>query len=191
MRLDRSNRWTRGVAAAAGVLGGLSLTLVAACDSARTPTEPAASAAVPDAEPAFVAGAPEVNAALAAIRAATARFQRFDVATQAGWDTPLTDCFDDPAGGMGFHYGNVGLIDDELEVAQPEALLYEPEPNGRMRLVAVEYIVPFALSEDPPELMGQTFSPNTAFGIWTLHAWVWKENPSGMFAPWNPRVTCP
>jgi len=23
-----------------------------------------------------------------------------------------------------------------------------------------------------------------------LHAWVWKNNPSGMFEDWNPAVSC-
>jgi hypothetical protein len=25
-------------------------------------------------------------------------------------------------------------------------------------------------------------------GLWTLHAWVWRNNPDGIFAPLNPRV---
>lgn len=24
-----------------------------------------------------------------------------------------------------------------------------------------------------------------------LHAWIWKHNPSGTFAEWNPNVRCP
>ena len=94
---------------------------------------------------------------------------------------------------MGFHYGNVGLIDGSVQVDQPELLLYEPEKNGRLRLVAVEYIIPYTLhSRDaaPPVLFGQEFKQNDTFQLWGLHAWVWKENPSGMFADWNPRVNC-
>ena len=48
----------------------------------------------------------------------------------------------------------------------------------------------------PPSLFGQTFnftpSPNR-YGLppfYSLHAWIWKHNPSGMFAPWNPNVSC-
>ena len=37
---------------------------------------------------------------------------------------------------------------------------------------------------------GQKFKQNDTFQLWGLHAWVWKDNPSGMFADWNPRVTC-
>jgi hypothetical protein len=27
-------------------------------------------------------------------------------------------------------------------------------------------------------------------GIWYLHVWIWEPNPSGLFADWNPSVTC-
>jgi hypothetical protein len=30
-----------------------------------------------------------------------------------------------------------------------------------------------------------------AVGFYLTHAWIWKRNPSGMFADWNPLVTCP
>ena len=131
---------------------------------------------------------------LATLRRVTAPFHRFETAVAAGWAAPITPCMSDPnAGGMGVHYGNVGLIDGSVQVDQPELLLYEPEKNGRMRLVAVEYIIPYtfrARSAEPPVLFGQEFKQNDTFQLWGLHAWVWEENPSGMFASWNPRVTC-
>lgn len=101
----------------------------------------------------------------------------------------------DPAGSgaMGYHYGNVALIDGSVSVTAPELLLYEPQKNGRLRLVAVEYIIPYAAhSRDaaPPELFGQKFQQNDEAQLWGLHAWVWKHNPAGMFAPWNPHVSC-
>jgi len=46
------------------------------------------------------------------------------------------------------------------------------------------------LAEVPPVLFGHEFLRNDVFQLWGLHAWVWKDNPSGMFANWNPRVTC-
>jgi len=94
---------------------------------------------------------------------------------------------------MGFHYGNTSLIDGTVRVEQPELLLYEPEKSGKMGLVAVEYIIPYtahARDAEPPVLFGQKFSRNDTFQLWGLHAWVWRDNPSGMFANWNPRVTC-
>jgi hypothetical protein len=112
----------------------------------------------------------------------------------AGWSTKITPCMTNPAaGGMGFHYGNTALIDAVANVAEPELLLYEPEKNGRLRLVAVEYIIPYAAhprNAAPPVLFGREFLQNDAFQLWGLHAWVWKHNPSGMFANWNPTVSC-
>lgn len=130
---------------------------------------------------------------LATLRAATATFQRFDAASAAGWSAKITSCMRIAEGGMGFHYGNLNLIDGAVQVDSPEVLLYEPEKNGRLRLVAVEYIIPYtAHSRDaePPVLFGQQFKQNDGFQLWGLHAWVWKENASGIFADWNPNVGC-
>jgi hypothetical protein len=137
----------------------------------------------------------DVESDLATLRRVTAAFHDFDVAKNAGWGTKITACMTDPAGsgGMGFHYGNTMLIDGTARVDQPELLLYEPEQNGRLRLVAVEYIVPYAFHSrdaEPPVLFGQPFQRNDVFQLWGLHAWVWKDNPSGMFANWNPTVNC-
>ena len=131
---------------------------------------------------------------LATLRRVTASFHDFAKAKAAGWSAQITPCMTDPAaGGMGFHYGNVALIDGTARVNEPELLLYEPEKNGRLRLVAVEYIIPYSFhsrSAAPPVLFGREFKQNDTFQLWGLHAWVWKHNPSGMFANWNPRVTC-
>jgi hypothetical protein len=130
---------------------------------------------------------------LATLRRVTASFHDFETAKNAGWSAKITACMQSPDGGMGFHYGNVGLIDGTARVDEPELLLYEPEKNGKLRLVAVEYIIPYTAhsrSAEPPVLFGQPFAQNDVFQLWGLHAWVWKENPSGMFAPWNPNVTC-
>jgi hypothetical protein len=134
-----------------------------------------------------------VNEDLATLRQVTAAFHDFAAASAAGWSAQITPCMESPEGGMGFHYGNVGLIDGTARVDQPELLLYEPESNGRLRLVAVEYIIPYTLhSRDaaPPVLFGQPFQQVDAFQLWGLHAWVWKNNPSGTFAAWNPQVNC-
>lgn len=89
-----------------------------------------------------------------------------------------------------------------LAAETPEALVYEPMRNGRLRLVAVEYLVTRAAWEGagntaPPMLFGESFelvaSPN-GYGLppfYELHAWIWKHNPRGMFDDWNPRVNCP
>jgi hypothetical protein len=130
---------------------------------------------------------------LATLRHVTSAFHDFATANEAGWSAKITDCMESHEGGMGFHYGNPKLIDGVARVDEPELLLYEPERDGQLRLVAVEYIIPYtALSREAPapELFGQKFKQNDAFQLWGLHAWVWKENPSGIFADWNPRVSC-
>jgi len=136
----------------------------------------------------------EVARDLAALRRATAAFHDFEAAEDAEWSEPITGCMSGGAeGAMGFHYGNLGLIDGVAEVNRPELLLYEPTRNGKLRLVGVDYITPYDFhSRDsaPPVLVGQEFVQVDAFGLWGLHAWVWAENPNGMFAPWNPRVSC-
>jgi len=136
-----------------------------------------------------------VRSDLALLRRVTAPFHEFDQATEAGWSAQITPCMTDPggAGGMGLHYGNTSLINGTARVDQPELLLYEPESNGRLRLVAVEYIIPYTFhSRDaaPPVLFDQKFIRNDVFQLWGLHAWVWKDNPSGIFANWNPTVNC-
>lgn len=136
----------------------------------------------------------EVARDLASLRRATAAFHSFEAAIDAGWSVPITECMSGGAeGAMGFHYGNVGLIDGVAEVNRPELLLYEPTRNGKLRLVGVEYIIPYEFhsrESAPPVLFGQEFVQVDVFGLWGLHAWVWAQNPSGMFAPWNPRVSC-
>ena len=130
---------------------------------------------------------------IARLRAITAKFHQFETAVAAGWSAQITGCFENaPVGGMGFHYGNTALIDGTVDVLEPELLLYEPQKNGSMRLVAVEYIVPFTAwsASEPPRLYGQSFMRNEAFGIWALHVWHMRHNPRGMFMDWNPKVTC-
>ena len=135
---------------------------------------------------------PSTSHDLAVLRQVTAAFHDFDAARAAGWSAPITDCMTSDQGGMGFHYGNTHLINGSVHVDEPELLLYEPERNGRMRLVAVEYIIPVDMwsSSQPPRLFGRDFKVSEEFQVWALHAWVWKENPNGMFADWNPRVNC-
>ena len=136
------------------------------------------------------------NKDLATLREATARFHRYDVAKQAGYTFLFMNmCMEDNspamAGGMGKHYVNTSLLDANLDVARPEALLYEPGSNGQLKLVGVEYVIPKAAwtSDQPPRLFGRDLKLNK-FDLWALHVWAWKNNPSGLYADWNPRVSC-
>ncbi|MBT8266627.1 MAG: hypothetical protein KJO41_07770 [Bacteroidia bacterium] len=93
---------------------------------------------------------------------------------------------------MGHHYLNPALADGTFNLLQPEFILYAPDENDVMQMVAIEYgIVP----EDPenpgspPE--GFTGSEdvwhfNEMIGMWTLHVWTVMENPDGIFTPMNP-----
>ena len=168
------------------------LALLSGCRGDQVPTE-----AIVRVQPQAAASQSPVTATqnrqLAALRRATAPFQNFGTATAAGWSAQITPCMTSAAGGMGFHYGNTALFDATVRVEAPELLLYEPDQNGRLRLVAVEYIIPYTArsrSATPPVLFGLPFTRNDTFRLWGLHAWVWKENPNGIFADWNPRVTC-
>jgi hypothetical protein len=144
--------------------------------------------------------------ALDDVRDATATFRDVSAAEAAGYGilagTPLEECIDEPGeGAMGFHYVNGDLVGDALvERTSPEALVYVPRPDGGLRLVAVEYVV-FAEAWDaqnasPPALFGRDFhlidEPNRYElpAFYELHAWVWKDNPSGTFYEWNPDVSC-
>jgi hypothetical protein len=131
----------------------------------------------------------------------TRRFREVAVAVSEGYG-PFLGCVSGPEeGAMGVDYVNGPLVEDGmLDAAQPEILVYEPQKNGRLRLVAVEYIVIAAAwdaaNPNPPVLSGQVFhysgSPNR-YGLppfYALHAWAWKENPHGMFVDWNPKVSC-
>ncbi|WP_220624423.1 hypothetical protein [Pontibacter sp. HSC-14F20] len=139
------------------------------------------------------------NKVLADIRSATARYQRIEQAMADGY-VPASPCVSHPVlGGMGFHYVKPSLLDGELNHRQPEALLYEPQKNGRMQLVGVEFIIRADVWEQaaPPMLGDQVFdayidSPDNPleFDNYQLHAWVWKHNPSGMHFPFNPTVSC-
>lgn len=126
------------------------------------------------------------------LRTATAGFLQFERAKVSGWSIQITGCMSNPLGGMGYHYANAKIIDGTVRADQPEMLLYEPESNGQMRLVGVEYVVPIAAWHDakPPRLFGRDFVVDKAFQLWALHVWAWETNPSGMYQDWNPRVFC-
>ena len=75
---------------------------------------------------------------VAKVRAATAGFHRTSAAQAAGWDLVpgLDHCFENPGvGAMGFHYINVDLLDTTVELTQPEAMVYEPGPNGKLKSI--------------------------------------------------------
>ena len=146
---------------------------------------------------------------LARARAATAAFHQLDAATNgAGFGGPLEDlagitCITNPGVGvMGIHYVNGKRVADAvLDPALPEVLVYQPLPNGKLRLVAAEYVIfQGAWLESggtgTPTLFGQpmNFVPlHNRYGLppfYEIHAWIWMNNPAGIFKDWNPSGSC-
>jgi hypothetical protein len=136
-----------------------------------------------------------------AVRQATERFRNVNNALAAGY-VQNGGCVSGPEeGAMGVHFANFPLFDDVIDVQNPEVLVYEPR-NGRLHLVAAEYVVPapaWEPSRDPsekPHLMGHMYhfvpGPNRYGPVtfYELHVWAWKDNPHGSFADWNPKASC-
>lgn len=92
---------------------------------------------------------------------------------------------------MGHHYLNPAHADGIFELENPEIILYVPNANGVMQMVAVEYSI---IPEDPnnPGSPPEGFTGdndvwhfNEMLGQWQLHVWTILDNPDGIFAPSN------
>ncbi len=126
------------------------------------------------------------------VRRTTARFNSVEQAMRAGYEVD-THCVASPAGGMGYHYPNLSLIDPVFDARNPETLLYARDRSGQLRLVAVEYVV-VDVGQPTPTFDGQAFDVGGSplpLPHWTLHVWIFEENSNGLFAPFNPAVSCP
>ncbi|GLQ82434.1 hypothetical protein GCM10007881_59570 [Mesorhizobium huakuii] len=126
------------------------------------------------------------------VRVADSRFENVAMATAEGY-APIPCASGITGGAMGIHYVNAAYLkDDRVDLARPEAVMYEPMADGTQKLVAVEYIT----SKGPASLEGQLFNFNSApnrYGLgpfYELHVWAWKKNPTGTFADMNPDVSC-
>ena len=103
-------------------------------------------------------------------------------------------------GGMGVHFLNPGFIGPTLDPAKPQVLIYEPV-GDKLRLVAAEWFVPAELAaKKRPTIFGKELDGPmeghwplmpAALHHYDLHAWLWKDNPEGIFSPTNPAVKCP
>lgn len=155
---------------------------------------------------AALAGNGDQRSAAAEAAPATAMYHDVARAQAAGYgefhDAAGIACISKPAAGtMGIHYVNGSLVGDAVvDANRPEALVYEPEATGNLKLVALEYIVFQGVWDPthtgPPSLFGRQFdltpSPNR-YGIpafYSLHAWIWKPNSAGLLEPWNPEAHC-
>jgi hypothetical protein len=135
------------------------------------------------------------------VRNATAQYQN---APPSGYTAVLGCVSGSDHGAMGVHYVNgqfTGplMSDGQLDPTKPQALIYEPQANGEMKLVAVEFIIyasAIPAGAAPPEVGGHLMlyvdSPNR-YGLqafYELHVWAWKDNPQGPFVDWNNHVSC-
>ena len=126
------------------------------------------------------------------VRNATAKYHSTKQAIAAGY-VPDDHCVSVPGmGGMGYHWVNPSLVDPVFDPLTPEVVLYATGPGGNLRMVAVEYIV-IKAGQPAPMFGTQAFQDGgTPVPVphWSLHVWLYEENPSGMFMPFNPNVSC-
>jgi hypothetical protein len=151
-----------------------------------------------------------IAAQLAKTKAALAKYESVDAAKADGY-TMASPCTFFPGGagnassdqgGMGIHFMNDAIVKSGKNIpTKPPILVYAPAAGGALQLVAVEYFKADAdqnakTDPDRPSLFGRAFdgpmlghSPGMPIH-YDLHVWLWKHNPSGIFAPWNPDVSC-
>jgi hypothetical protein len=162
--------------------------------TAGSSSDAAAVATQGDAHGQHANGAPltsEQKKGVADVTRETARFRDIQMAKAAGYTKQYpAGCAESPDGAQGFHYLNESLVDEKVELLKPELVMYEPQPNGTFKLIGVDYVVPLTSSATPPTLLGVPFMRNEPLGVWALHIWTERANPSGMFAAWNPNVSC-
>jgi hypothetical protein len=176
------------------------------------------------------AGSPPalVEPTLGEVRALTERFRDVNVALAEGYVPDPFDLCDtaemmgQPAeyGVMGIHYARPDLLGitgppnprvkgtgTHTDFMQPSILIYEPQADGSLELVAVENLVfieawEAAGNTERPTFQGQPYNrmaddPATEVDEahmfephYDLHVWLYRENPRGLFAQFNPNATC-
>ncbi len=176
----------------------------------------------------IAAQAPSGEPSLEEVRAATARFQDVKVALAEGYvRDPMNVCdtadmMGKPAklGAMGIHFFRPDLLGisappnprvdgdgKHTDFLKPAILIYEPQTDGSLKLVAVENLV-FQKSwhaaghARPPSYQGVAYDnmkddPATKIDEahmfephYDRHVWLYRGNPNGMYAQFNPNVSC-
>lgn len=124
---------------------------------------------------------------LKAVRHATTRYHSTAQALKDGFE-PTDVCVPD----MGYHWLKVGRVDPVFDPMEPEVMLYGAGPNGQRQLIGVEYIV-IDVGQDRPHFGSRPFdvggTPVPA-DHWSLHVWLYKDNPDGLFEAFNPDARC-
>jgi hypothetical protein len=140
------------------------------------------------------AGSAKTERQLEIVKRVTARFKDVSKAEAAGYAS-TGECVAGPNGAMGVHYLNGALLGDpRLDIRKPELLLYEPQEDGGMKLVGVEWMQ-LDTGQRAPRIMGRRFHGpmnhnGTAPWHFDLHVWTIRKNPRGTFAQYNRRVSC-
>ncbi len=113
---------------------------------------------------------------------------------------PVSECTESPDGGMGVHFLNPARAMAPVDPAKPAILLYAPTSAG-YELMGAEWFQADADQDvttdgDRPSLWGRPFDgpmlghePGMPVH-YDLHVWLFEANPAGVFAPWNPSVSC-
>lgn len=102
--------------------------------------------------------------------------------------------------------GRVSGTGTHTDFRQPAMLVYEPQADGSLQLVAVENLVFadawHAKSKGPPTFHGRSYpllkdNPRTTLDEahgwephYEQHLWVFRDNPNGVNSPFNPNVSC-
>lgn len=175
----------------------LTVTMTVLCGACAGDTT---APAVDEPEPGALS--PASQAALESIRAATATYQSEAAALNAGFAVATPCVSAGPLGGMGYHYLNPDRLGDGvIDPSRPELLLYEPRANGSVEFIGVEFMVDAdvwdATHSAAPVMMDRSFDEHRGserhgldFDHYELHVWSVRDNPFGLTAPFNPRVTC-
>lgn len=153
----------------------------------------------------LVAGAPAAQAEpalppeLEAVRTALDKYRDPVAAVRDGYFSTL-GCVAYEEGGMGVHFLNTALMAPVPDPMKPQILVYEPDGDGKLQLVAAEWLIPLATGvSERPELLGQPFEGPMEgheplmpkeLHHYDLHVWLFKENPDGVFHHTNPNVSC-
>lgn len=95
---------------------------------------------------------------------------------------------------MGYHFLKSALVTPVFDLRKPPILVYNKREDGSFELLAAEYAIP--IDQQHPDIAPEGFTGNADewdfntlnTGWWTLHAWIWKNNPDGVFKPMNPDV---
>ena len=155
------------------------------------------------------ASGPKLSPELLAVRTGLDKYQDPIMAVRDGYLSTVGcltytagmggDGMDYKAGGMGVHFINLANVGPTLDPMKPQVLIYEPV-GDKLHLVAAEWFMPTAVSKTAPSIFGQTLGGPmeghepllpASLHHWDLHVWLWKENPSGVFSPTNPSISCP